>query len=416
MIYETKIRKIYRPLNISTSVEVSGVSLAQVVDQYENTTTPSRSSSQTTVLKPVVMALSGSDDNTWADGNVASKLVEIKWLCNGTDISVSGTDVYDAWHSAGSALFEIVHDSTANNGSLRIWKNLAAQEMCAMQMKAKFLDSRTGRYYEVLTDAVDLTAQALGDAEWDFSIVHDVNIKYCPVQDNLKLYDYLVAAGQLPEGKSRADYLDATAYEIRLPIFITYGHKKVTPTDKITFRAFDHLHDHAELTTSNNFFLREFDSEHILIDQRFLPDETYVIDVKMYVNDVFQSQEQITFSRYYPKIEAVPTNGSDLDLDAQTRWDKAFVTINGNHCEYPEAFLRLAWFARSSESEQWTPQGMGETCTINQQSLGISPTGRDELFIRLEYRIKSGLAPLSNEDGYLIENAVGNIIVADNIK
>lgn len=406
MYTETRIHKVYRPLNIGISINVGGVAVAQTINPYEHTVTPQRTQALPTILTPLVMAQTGSDDASWQDGNVAHLLKEVIWYANGTNINVSGTPIYEAFHSGGSPLYQIV-STGADNGSLRLWKNFAAEERYTMQMSAKFVDPRTKKTYEVMSDGIDLFATSIGDSEWDFSVVHDVNIIYNPVIDRLKLYDWLVAAGKVtPSTALRQQYTDATAYDINLPLLITHGHRKATNTDNVRFRLFAHNQDHVEVKLGNNFFLTEFDNNHLRIDQRFLPDETFVLDVCMYTvadgKETFQSQEQLTFSRYYPRIEAYPTNGSDIDLSATERPDTALVLIAGQPCDYPEAYLRLTWSARSSESDPWTYQGYGERVTIDQQKLGINPQGRDDLYIRLDYHVKSGLAPLSNEDGALI--------------
>lgn len=417
MYTETRIHKQYTPLSLAVVVRATGTATAQLYNQFEGTLTPQRTPDAPTVFIPDVQAIVNDNAPDWQNGNKVSLLTEVQWLANGEDISNPASSVYADFHTAsGEPLFSIVSAANDTNASLRLWLNPSAEKRYTMQLSAKLTDPRTKHTHVILSDGIDIYVNTLGASEWDFSVVHDTNIRYSPCYDNLRLYDYLCKKNVITASDSlRNTYCDGMQYDLSLPFLISYGHSRYTADDKLRFRVFDHLRNHAELTPSNCSWITELDNKHLRVDQRFLDGERVVADIQMEILTssgtwLPVAQEQLTFTRWFPAIDAMPTNISDIDLTADTRPDHALVLFNGHKVDHPLAYLTLKWYARSSESDPWTYQGEGEDVIINQRALGIGVNARDTLYIRLEYDLTIGYALLVDNEGRFITDNEGRFI------
>ena len=403
MISKKRIRKVFAPLTINTNTEVTG-DLDQVYESMFQRWTPNRyPSTGGTPLKiqPRVYLATGQGETSWVDGDYTSKLTNVTWYANGVLLRNTPLNGY----------FSVDVSGGASNGCLTITKNLSPAERYDLVMMAHILDTRTNQVIEIRTDIVQIGVSEITADEWDLSVVHDTAIKYYPLLDKLKEYDWKVANGKIAASTAeRNKCIDGNQYELSLPVIISRGHNVIGSRDKyyndcsIELFVDRGADGYVKVSPETCIFLRSISLTQIVLDQRFIPDMTNM-KVELKVGGKSMGYELLSFSLSIGKYDCDPINGGDIDLTVSYRNDKALCTVNGQPMEYPEAYLDINWYTTTSNASK-VYHGNGETVTIDMARANIGTGANCWMDTIIESKVKAFCAAISVD-------ADGNVIVVD---
>lgn len=180
--------------------------------QYEpdRSVSPTIVRPQTTVTDPDGIYQSGINNH-----NLASD--QHTWFVNGTPIAKvwkEGTD------------YTIIKDSSDDNGSLKIMRNIVPGEVATLAYQGTFNDFRTGTNYVVNGSGMALTTTDKGGNKMACSVDCE-QLAYDPLKDELALYEYLVAEG-IEKAGQRDKFVNGKSYERTVTITLTQGTNTIT--------------------------------------------------------------------------------------------------------------------------------------------------------------------------------------------
>ncbi|OZT04960.1 hypothetical protein [Prevotella sp. 885] len=184
--------------------------------QYEpdRSVTPTIIRPQTTVNDPDGIYTSGINNHNLASDQHA-------WFVNGTPIAKvwkEGTD------------YTIIKDSSDDNGSLKIMRNIVPGEVATLAYQGMFNDFRTGTNYVVNGSGMALTTTDKGGNKMACSVDCE-QLAYDPLKDELALYEYLVAEG-IEKAGQRDKFVNGKSYERTVTITLTQGTSTITELPK----------------------------------------------------------------------------------------------------------------------------------------------------------------------------------------
>lgn len=400
------IHKIFEPLVTTVSTVVEG-NPSQIYNTLLNEWTPNRSTSPL-YIQPKVVATTSSNDKSWANGDHIAEVREGQWYANGIPIgSVESL----------AGMYTIDTSKTDTNYRLTFKKNLTPGEHYDFVFKGRFADTRNNTWVPVQTDPVPVTVSENAPNEWDLSVVHDTSIKYKPLSDLLKEYDWKVANGIISASDvERNKCLDGNQYELKMPIIISYGSAVVKSSHALWSHLSIHLYicqNGTEILADEVPFVRGLSKEEIVLDQRLIPDGT-VLCLKLFFDERLCGSEYLTFSLVIDKYFCDPANEGDYAGTSLYRHDRA-ICVNkssGREMKYPEAYLKMEWYTDSQNAIE-VYHGEGETIIMEYARINI---GSDQLFdVYIKSRIKAQAAALTfdSEGNILITDEDGAVLTAD---
>ena len=400
------IHKIFEPLVTTVSTVVEG-NPSQIYNTLLNEWTPNRNLLPL-FIQPKVVATTSNNDKSWANGDHIAEVREGQWYANGIPIgSVESL----------KGMYTIDTSKTSTNYRLTFKKNLSPGEHYDFVFKGRFADTRNNTWVPVQTDPVPVTVSENAPNEWDLSVVHDTSIKYKPLSDLLKEYDWKVANGIIAASTAeRNKCLDGNQYELRMPIIISNGSAVV----KSSHALWSHLNIHlyicqngTEILADGVPFVRSLSKEEIILDQRLIPDGT-VLCLKLFFDGQLCGSEYLSFSLVIDKYDCDPTNEGDYAGTDLYRHDRATCVnkSNGRKMKYPEAYLQMEWYT-DSQNALGVYHGEGETVTMEYARINV---GSNQLFdVYIKSRIKAQAAALTfdSEGNILITDEAGAVLTAD---
>ena len=180
--------------------------------QYEpdRSVSPTIIRPQTTVNDPDGIYTSGINNHNLASDQHA-------WFVNGTPIAKvwkEGTD------------YTIIKDTSEDNGSLKVMRNIIPGEVATLAYQGMFNDFRTGTNYVVDASGMALTTTDKGGNKISCSVDCE-QLVYDPLKDELSLYEYLVAEG-IEKAGQRDKFVNGKSYERTVTVTLTKGTNTIT--------------------------------------------------------------------------------------------------------------------------------------------------------------------------------------------
>lgn len=411
MITRKTIHKIFEPLQITVSTVVGGEA-AQIYDALNKAWTPDRTvAGQELTIQPHVLANTSAADTSWQNGDYIKQVRELNWYANGTPIeqveTLRGKYVID--RSGGDT-----------NGRITFKKNLDPGEHYDLTFVGYFADTRNNTPVKVQTDPVPVMVSEVAPAEWDLSVVHDTSIKYKPLSDKLKEYDWKVANGKItPSDAERKKCLDGNQYLLSLPIIISYGSGIIDSTSKLWSKVslkFFVVRGGTEIPADDALFVREFDKTKLTLDQRLIPDGT-VLRLVLYYDGVEYGSEYMTFSLVIDKYSCEPSNEGDYTGGSeQFRVDVAkCVNLSaGRPMLYPEAYLHIEWYTDSQNAKD-VYQGEGERVSMPYSDINIGDDQEFDVYIKSYIKAQAAAITVDDDGNIVLTDEKNQIITADKL-
>jgi len=406
---KTRIRKIYQPLSVSVSVEVTSAgssSLAQTYDEFSGEYIPDRSVSPL-VLTPVVNAV--ASDGTWADGIANRYLADMKWYYS----LGSGTSRFDATMQGFGVMTQAASDI---NGRLTVQNNMAAGTYMRLWFEAVLPDTRTGQNIAVRSRDVILTCDAAVQERLTLAVA-DRNQLYYPLQDELYMYEWCLAHRGLA-GTSAAQtraMSNPDSYLRKVAVDIRYGDSVLSSGDRYNACSLKVQErsggSYVDVATGGKVV--SADRTGVTFDLRMTGDWT--CDIVLLLNGTEADRVHLSFRRSLPAFVVRPVNLSSV-REGELRYDKALVTTRAGRMEYQpadgsapidcaEAFVDMIWYTSTLyESDRRHTNGQLGVLDLTNVRLGQGDNGWCDVSIEAEYHgvmdtATDGGDTLTDEDG-----------------
>lgn len=176
----------FQPLTTSCSIVcLSPQSPYAQIRQMDGTYIPASRKTKPCIIFPDVRAY--DPDKVFKSGAANEYLSIDAGVMNWT---VNGEPIAEVW-SAGTD-YEITLDANDTRGTLRVYRDLMANEQFTLRFSGKFLDWRTGLLYPVVSNDITLTCTEKGEDHISCSVDKPV-VAYDAVHDKKLLNDYLTA-------------------------------------------------------------------------------------------------------------------------------------------------------------------------------------------------------------------------------
>lgn len=408
MITRKTIHKIFEPLQITVSTVVGGEAV-QLYDSILSKWTPDRTvTGKALTIQPKVVATTSATDSSWENKDYISAVRDFDWYVNGTPIGQI---------EALRGKYSIDTSGGGTNGRLTLTANLSAGTHYDFVFKGYFSDTRNATSVRVQTDPVPVTVSEVAGNEWDLSVVHDTSIKYKPLSDRLKEYDWKVANGIIAASTTeRNKCLDGNQYLLTMPIMITCGVAKVNSSHKYWNKIAMHLYvitAENETLADDAIFVSALTKEKLTIDQRLIPDGT-VLRLSLVVNGVECGSEYMTFSLVIDKYSCEPTNEGDYNGTDTIRQDTArcMNLSAGRPMRYPEAYLKMEWYTDSQNAEG-VYHGEGGHITMKYSDINIGSNHQFDVYIKSNIKAQAALITVDKDGNIIITNEDGDVLTAD---
>lgn len=411
MITRKTIHKIFEPLQITVSTVIGGEA-AQIYDTMKRSWTPDRTvAANQLTIQPHVMATTSATDTSWTNGDYIAQVRDINWYANGTPIEQVETL---------RGKYSIDRSGTSTNGRLTLSKNLDPGEHYDFAMRGYFADTRNNTTVQVQTDPVPVMVSEIAPAEWDISVVHDTSIKYKPLSDLLKEYDWKVAHGKITASDTeRNKCLNGNQYLLNLPIIISYGSGVVSSSNPMYADVSLHLYVErggTAVLADNALFVREFTKDHLLLDQRLIPDGT-VLRLVLYYKDAEYGSEYMTFSLVIDQYSCEPTNEGDYTGGSEKQRMDVARCVNlssGRPMPYPEAYLHIEWYTDSQNATDHY-HGEGERITMLYSDIAIGDNQQFDVYIKSYIKAQASVLTVDEDGRIVLTDERGNVITADKL-
>ncbi len=376
-------------------------------NQYEpdRTVSPTIIRPQTSVIDP---------DGIYATGNNNACLASDKhvWRVNGTDIASvwkEGTD------------YTIIKDATADNGSLKVMKNLVPGEVAVLEYEGMFNDFRTGTNYVVSASGMALTTTGKGGNKTACSVDCE-RLTYDPLKDSLSLYEYLVAQGKETAGK-RSQYVDGKSYERTVTVTLTQGLTTQTSlpegmTMRLVVRGSETPIvaggvEHPEVT--------KVAFPEIVFDMRFVWKEE--LEVQFVSDGKVMASAGITLQRdMSPLTQHEVARGGDIAVGQTTYYNRGIFASGEQLITYPTLYYDIQWWTQARVWDTATSaykyadkvyRQTGEEMTCTVESLGIGKEKNLCWFdVAMDITEREPCSLLTSEDSTVVlTDESGNVLI-----
>lgn len=378
-----------------------------LIGEYE----PDRSVSPT-VIRPEVKV--NDPDGIYTSGVNNRNLASDKhtWTVNGVAIATvwkEGTD------------YSIVKDSTNDNGSLKVMKNLTAGEVATLRYEGVFNDFRTGTNYVVSAEGMALTTSDKGESRWGCS-VDCGELTYDPLRDGLLLYEYLVANGKATSGQS-AQYKDGKCYERTVTVTLTKGTETLTSLpDGVTMRMVTRGTEQVVTGDStSNPEVRSVGFPSITFDMRVVEDAEY--EVQFVKDSRVVTSAGISLRRCMTALTQYDVAiGTDVAAGQETYYNHGIFATADKHIACPELYYDIQWWTQArtwnsttsayeyaSRIDRQTGESM--TCTVDSLGLGTEKSTA-WMDVAMDIEERGACALLTTEDSdVILTDESGNILI-----
>ena len=402
----------FEPLNVSCSLVclTPQSPMAQVVNttlspiEYE----PDRSVTPTLVL-PEVRAI--DLDNVFQHGAVNQYLTldSLEWTVDGKSINSVWTEGVD---------YEIIKTEDDTRGSLKIFKNLGANEKAVLHFKGKFLDWRTGIILDVESGDEALICTDKGENIMQCHIDKPV-IEYDPMYDDLLLYDYKKAR-EIPVQGSRADYINGKSFEQTINVVLTDGTTEcATLPDGISMNLVKLGSNTALVANSEaNPEVMAISYPNIKFDMRLIDKADYEVHFLKGSTMVCRATIGLHTSCTMP-VFGQGTIGSDIAASQKEYFNSVLLNLAERQVEYPELYYLIQWFTQAKYNDNGTwkyaaqkswQRGVNMAAPV--ADLGIGLTQNDSFFdFWFEHEAHKPWQLLTDENGLILTDENGNFLI-----
>ena len=402
----------FEPLNVSCSLVclTPQSPMAQVINttlspiEYE----PDRSVTPTLVL-PEVRAI--DLDNVFQHGAVNQYLTldSLEWTVDGKSINSVWTEGVD---------YEIIKTEDDTRGSLKIFKNLGANEKAVLHFKGKFLDWRTGIILDVESGDEALICTDKGENIIQCHIDKPV-VEYDPLFDDLLLYDYKKAR-EIPVNGSRADYINGKSFEQTVNVVLTYGTKEcATLPAGISMKLVKLGSDTALVANSEaNPEVMEISYPNIKFDMRLIDKADYEVQFLKGSTIICRATIGLHTSCTMP-VFGQGTSGSDIAASQSEYFNSAMLNLADRQVEYPELYYLIQWFTQAKYNDNGTWKYAAQKTWqrgVNMEAavadLGIGLTNNNSFFdFWFELEAHKPCQLLTDENGLILTDEDGNFLI-----
>ena len=401
----------FEPLNVSCSLVclTPQSPMAQVINttlspiEYE----PDRSDTPTLVL-PEVRAI--DLDNVFQHGAVNQYLTldSLEWTVDGKSINSVWTEGVD---------YEIIKTEDDTRGSLKIFKNLGANEKAVLHFKGKFLDWRTGIILDVESGDAALTCVDKGEDIMKCHIDKPV-VEYDPLFDDLLLYDYKVARG-IPVQGSRADYINGKSFEQTINVVLTDGTKEcATLPDGISMKLVKLGSTPIVVNLEENPEVMAISYPNIKFDMRLIDKADYEVQFVKGSTIICRATIGLHTSCTMPVL-GQGVSGADIAVSQSEYFNSAMLNLADRQVEYPELYYMIQWFTQAKYNDNGTwkyatqkawQRGVNMAAPVS--DLGIGLTQNDSFFdYWFEVNAHKSCQPQTDENGDVLTDENGNILI-----
>lgn len=334
--------------------------------QYEpdRSVTPTIIRPQTTVNDPDGIYTSGINNH-----NLASD--QHQWKVNGTPIASvwkEGTD------------YTIIKDTSEDNGSLKIMRNIVPGEVAALSYQGMFNDFRTGTNYVVEASGMALTTTDKGGNKMDCSVDCE-ELTYDPLKDELTLYEYLVAEG-IEKAGQRDKFINGKSYERTVTVTLTKGTSTMTalPTG-ITMRLVERGKSTA-LTAGTLTYpeIKSIAFPKISFDMRFTWEKEFEVQFVDTSGSVKASAGIKLIRDMSILTQHDVARGNDIVPGQQRYYNYGIFAAGTQPIQYPELYYNIQWWTQARVYDAATKtykfaerinRQVGESMECSVDSLGI---------------------------------------------
>lgn len=333
--------------------------------QYEpdRSVTPTIIRPQTTVNDPDGIYTSGINNHNLASDQHA-------WFVNGTPIAKvwkEGTD------------YTIIKDTSEDNGSLKVMRNIIPGEVATLAYQGMFNDFRTGTNYVVDASGMALTTTDKGGNKISCSVDCE-QLVYDPLKDELSLYEYLVADG-IEKAGQRDKFVNGKSYERTVTVTLTKGTNTITelPTG-MTMRIVERGKETALAAgTLDHPEIKSVAFPQITFDMRFTWQKEF--EVQFVANGKVEASAGISLVRNMSILtQHDVARGNDIVPGQQRYYNYGIFAAGDQPIQYPELYYAIQWWTQarvydaSSKTYKYAERvnrQAGESMECSVDSLGI---------------------------------------------
>ena len=376
--------------------------------QYEpdRSVTPTIIRPQTTVNDPDGIYTSGINNHNLASDQHA-------WFVNGTPIAKvwkEGTD------------YTIIKDTSDDNGSLKIMRNIVPGEVATLSYQGSFNDFRTGTNYVVNGGGMALTTTDKGGNKIDCSVDCE-QLAYDPLKDELALYEYLVAEG-IEKAGQRDKFVNGKSYERTVTITLTKGTSTITELPKgMTMRLVERGKSTALAAgTLEHPEIKSVAFPHIGFDMRFTWQKEFEVQF-VDASGKVQTSAGISLIRDMSCLtQHDVARGNDIVPGQQRYYNYGIFAAGDQPIQYPELFYDIQWWTQARVYDASTKaykyagridRQTGESMECSVDSLGIGYEKNLCWFdVSMDIEERDPAAVLTAADtGTVLTDEKGNVLI-----
>lgn len=332
----------------------------------DRTISPTIVRPQTTVNDPDKIYTSGINNH-----NLASD--QHQWFINSKPIASvwkAGTD------------YEIIKDSSEDNGSLKVMRNIIPGDVVTLSYKGMFNDFRTGTNYVVEASGMALTTTDKGGNKIDCSVDCE-QVSYDPLKDELLLYEYLVAEGIETAGK-RDKFINGKSYERTVTVTLTQGEKTLTAMPSGMSMRIVERGKSTALTAGaiENPEIKAIAFPKITFDLRFVWHKEF--EVQFVGSDgKVKASKGISLIRDMGMLtQHEVARWNDIPYGQQRYYNYGIFASGANPIQYPELYYRIMWWTQArvydaaSNSYKFASkierqEGKSMECSVESLGIGV---------------------------------------------
>lgn len=404
-----RLRRTFSPLTVATSMIChtgSSSPFTQVYDAETKSYEPDRGGTSSGVgspcmVRPIIEL--NADDGSMVNARGNQFLANMKWYVNGVDITT-----IQAWTDC----YAIRNTNDSLKGTLTVYKNIPVGERCELTFEGVINDPRTNLNIPVTAGPIVLRTTDKSKDQWSLSICVDPALEYDPIRDQLHLYHYMVAHGQIVHTDAAEEAADDdTSYRQAIPIEVRRG--TTLQNSDYTLELYRVNPSTGALTQISTSDLNEVISMSLTqlnIDLRLIEKEEYVLIAKNGTTEV--ARQSFGMKRHNGDYQLTPVNAAGVAPSDVNRIDVLQGRYEGNVLDHPACAIKILWKTKAVGSNTVNTQNEGETTEYNlgQAGLGLDYTTAEiDQWVESEVKGKHLIAKESASDGgkvYCDENNV----------
>jgi len=353
-----KIRRVFSPLNVTASYNVTGSALSQVYNSTLEEYEPNRVITPT-IITPEIMI--NDIDGVFGDGNANRKLSNIKWYVDGVDLTTLADFT--------NGLYLIDTSDTITRGALKIFKNVNGSLPKNLSFRAMLPDSRRSVNITIAIDNILLSTQNVSPDKYTLEIDQPVEKIINPISlNNYTINSIVYRGGDKLIDKSDLDF----------ELYYISGGNTIK----------------ADINNSPEIIVN--DKGIFTFDLRMIQKRDY--EIKLLKNTEELASVQFSILRKYSTYTADIRTFGDLRSSQSTIRATALINYEKTILENPGLYFYITWFTYSN-TEGTLTHNMGEQAEIVAQNTGID-SGNVDLYFDIQEKPAMEVATESNDEIY----------------